>query len=86
MRGPELAEGADEGGIDFDGAAAEELGDAVGDGGVEGSAEQRVGGGVGAGLLLLGVRDLRFFLGFAEGEQAEDVGLGGGAARSGRWA
>jgi len=71
-----VAEGAYEGGVDFYRACAEELAYAAGDGGVEGAAEEGRGGGVGAGLNLLLLVELGFFLGTAEREEVEDVGFG----------
>ena len=62
-----VAERADEGGVDFDRACAEEFAYAVGDGGVERAAEERAGGGVGAGLELLLLVDLRLLPGCGRG-------------------
>src|ERR1035441_1325779 len=62
-------------GVNLDGAAAEELADAVADGCVQCATEQRAGGGIGALLHLLLLVELRFLLGAAEGEQREDVGF-----------
>ncbi len=71
-----VAESAEVIGIDFDRAGAEELLDAAADGGVEGAAEQRIGGGIADGLLLLLGVEALLVGGVAEREQCDDVGLG----------
>ena len=75
-----VAEGAEVVGIDFDGAGAEEFLDAAAYGGVEGSAEQGIGGGIGAGLfLLLGIDALLIFSA-SEGEEGDDSDSGRGGS------
>src|SRR5271157_866579 len=73
-----VAQHAEVVGVHLDRTSPEELLHAAADGGVEGAAEQGVGGGIGKRLLLLlGVKAL-LILSAAEGQQGNHVGLGQG--------
>ena len=71
-----VAQGAQVVGVHFDAPGPKELLHAAADGGVQGAAEQGVGGGVGAGLFLLLRVQALLALGAPQRQQGHHVGLG----------